>query len=96
MSYNDALRQVLAEHLTDRAAIYGQTTVIKPHDIVGIDCNWDNGGNYDPTYPSELTAPTFEFHVRLRAGVSVPYQVNTVGVSFMFGALLNLLLGTEL
>lgn len=41
---------------------------VEPQDILNVRVEWDNGDNYDPTYGSELTAPTFRVVVKHAAG----------------------------
>lgn len=101
MSYNQALRQVICDELNRQAARYtsyddAPVPTIKPADILGIDCTWDDGSNCDPTYPSSPTPPTFEFSVRLRATKATRPLPTTVSVSFLMGALLNTILETGL
>lgn len=98
MSYNQALRQVICDQLNSQrdCGAYGS---LVPDDILGIDCTWDSGDNYDPTYGSSQSAPTFEFQVRLAADKQVPMlraTTSTVSVSFLMGALFNVILETGL
>lgn len=35
------------------------------NDILDVDVRWDDGDRYDPTYPSDNVAPTFEVRVKV-------------------------------
>ena len=47
-SFANTLRELFADKLG-----------VEPQDILDVRVEWDDGDNYDPTYGSELTAPTF-------------------------------------
>lgn len=98
MSYNQALRQVIADEINHQRERYSPPPDgwVEPSDILGIDCTWDSGDNYDPTYGSSQSAPTFEFQVRLRPTATTRPWPATVSVSFLMGALFNAILETEL
>jgi hypothetical protein len=94
MSYNDALRTALANYL-NRHYIVGQQYPVHPDDIDKVDVRWDSGDRNDPTYPSDNVAPTFEVRVHLK-----PHQdrqlTADIDVEFVFSALLNMVLETNL
>ncbi len=78
-SFANALRERFAEKLG-----------VEPQDILDVRVEWDDGDNYDPTYGSELTAPTFRVVVQTRNG-------NTdLDIDFAFTELLRFALGIPL
>lgn len=63
---------------------------VEPQDILNVRVEWDNGDNYDPTYGSELTAPTFRVVVKTRSGST------ELDIDFAFTELLRFALGLPL
>lgn len=105
MSYNDAVRVAIANHLN--RTVYGRDSnrgAIHPNDIIDIQLHWDNGDRPDPTYGGSTTEPTLEVRVTLQRPLftSMGGQLRTgtelvdVSVELVFTALLRSILETGL
>lgn len=81
MSFQDDLKLAMALELG-----------VAVDDITGVAVRWDNGDRYDPTYPGENAAPTFEVDVTVRS-VHGKYDRRTLSAEFTLTALLRAVLG---
>lgn len=104
MSYNDAVRVAIANHL-NRHYTKGAQLPVHPNDITDIQLYWDNGDRPDPTYGGSIVEPMLEVRVTVtrptyRPGNPGKTVIGTeqvdVSVELVFTALLRAILETGL
>lgn len=94
MSYQDALRVAVANHLNKYPI---DDIVVHPNDIADLEVHWDDGDRYDPTYGGENCEPTLEVKVTLHPSSWRPHgATRTIDFSVVFTALLRAVLETGL
>lgn len=104
MSYNDAVRVAIANHLCHHY-IGRDELPVHPNDITDIELHWDNGDRPDPTYGGSTVEPTLEVRITVQRAMYKPgnpgktilgTEYVNVSVELVFTALLRAILETGL
>lgn len=104
MSYADAMKTAIANHLNRHYTAEAAQLPVHPNDITDIALHWDDGDRPDSTYGGSTVEPTLEVRVTVSrpvftsAGGHTRVRTEQVGVSveLVFNALLHAILETGL